>query len=292
MSIIFISDILLAVIALAWIIAAAIVDLKKREVPNWLSFSLIAIAIAIRGMAALLSAEPFYFFYGVIAFAIGFGIANALYYGRLFGGGDAKLLMGIMTAFATAPFFAKIPIATAEPFLLSFGINALTIAFVYGILFAVYAAVKNRKMFSVEFRKNRDKAKKAMFCFVAIAVALIAATFFVSFKIPLITLAVISIILPFLFMFIKAVESSSMIKSTRPENLTEGDMLAKEIKIKNMKIMPCVHGLSLREIALLRKAGKPVLIKQGLPFVPVLLAAIILSLLFGDLLMSLISLII
>jgi predicted neutral ceramidase superfamily lipid hydrolase len=288
MNLIFVSDIVLVAVALMWVAIASAVDIKKREVPNWISFSLVAIALAIRGIAAILAHQPFYFFYGLIAFAVGFAIANAFYYGRLFGGGDAKLLMGIMTAFATTPFFAK-SLATAEPFLLSFGINLLAIAFVYGVVFGIFAAVTNRKKFSSEFIKNSSKAKKILFCFIALAVVIIAASFFASFKPLLIALALILIIIPFLFIFVRAVEVSSMIKLTSPEKLTEGDMLVRSVKIKNKTIAPCVHGLSLNEIAMLRKAGKSVQIKTGLPFVPVFLVALICALLFGDLLMLLIS---
>ena len=52
------ADIILAATAVAWLFTAAVQDLKKREVANWLSFSLIIIALAIRAIASIVSFQP------------------------------------------------------------------------------------------------------------------------------------------------------------------------------------------------------------------------------------------
>lgn len=287
MSIIIISDLVLVAIAFIWIISACVTDLKKREVPNWLSFSLIAIALAIRGIIALITKQPTYFFYAVIALAIFFVVTNALYYGRVFGGGDAKLLMALAAVFATAPVFAaKNYFLISEPFLLTFTINIFVLGFIYALIFSIIAAARNRKRFSVKFKKENQKLRIIKVCCWIASIFVLIAVFFSTmlFRALLLILFIILFISPILYSFIKAVEDSALIKKVKASQLAEGDWIIDSIKIKNKIIRPSVHGLSLKDIALIKKAHKSVTIKTGLPFVPIFLAALIVSLIIGNLL--------
>jgi len=94
---------------------------------------------------------------------------------------------------------------------------------------------------------------------------------------------------PFLYYFVKAVENSCMVKLTSPNKLTEGDWLARPVKIGRQIIKPTVNGLSILEINALKKQRKKVLIKHGIPFVPVFLIAAIASILFGNIFIVLAS---
>lgn len=288
MNIIFTADILLVTTALIWVAFASISDIKKREVPNWLSFSLIAIAFSIRGIAALLAQQVFYFLYAVIAFVIFIGIANLFYYSKLFGGGDAKLLIALAPVFATAPFFSKISqnlIPISGLFLFSFVGNFLIIGAVYGILFSIFYAVKNKKRFSPEFKKIVKKNKKLFLsCLMGVLIFIILSFFSILFLI----LSGIFLIMPLFYSFIKAVENSSMIKKIKTSELVEGDWLIHAVKAKNKTIMPCVHGLNEKDIILLKKSREFVMIKTGLPFVPVFFLAILCSLFTGNLLLMMI----
>ena len=69
-----------------------------------------------------------------------------------------------------------------------------------------------------------------------------------------------------------------MIKNRDPWKLTEGDWLERDVKIGRKVIKKSVHGLSLKEIRILRKAKKKVLIKEGVPFTPAFLFAFVTSL--------------
>ena len=75
------------------------------------------------------------------------------------------------------------------------------------------------------------------------------------------------------------------IKKIPANKLTEGDWIVKSVKIKNKIIKPSVHGLSKEEISFLKKAKKQVIVKYGLPFIPIFLLSVICSLFFGNLLM-------
>lgn len=282
-----ISDILLITIAIIWLVAACITDLRKKEVPNWLSFSLIAIALAIRGVTALLTSQPLYFLYALIALAIFFVVVNIFYYGRIFGGGDAKLLLALAAILATAPFFARTyNFFLQEPFLLTFVVNMFVLGFVYAFGFSIVSAIKNKKRFSIKFKEENKKLRYARLCCWICAIIALAAAFFAAlvFRPLILLLFVVLFLAPLLYSFIKAVENSTLIRRIKPNGLAEGDWLVKAVRVKNKTIKPGVHGLSLKDIALLKKANKPVLIKIGLPFVPIFLIALICSLLFGNLL--------
>jgi len=288
MNMIFVSDIFLVSIAFIWLVAASITDIKKREVFNWLSFSLIAIAFSIRALAAVIERQPQYFLYAIVAFAIFFLIANLFYYSRTFGGADAKLLMALAPLLATAPFFAKQNIINGinEPFLLGFIINIFFIGAVYSLGFGIIFAIKNKKKFSREFRKiNKKTAMFSIFLWFLAIIFLIMGFFSRVFFI----LSAVFFILPAIYVFIKAVENLSMIQKILTTKVTEGDWLVKPIKIKNKIIRPSVHGLDKKDIALLKKYKKQITIKSGLPFVPIFVLALISSLFIGDFLLLIIK---
>lgn len=289
------SDILLIVVVVVWLVFATLTDIKKREVPNWLSFSLIAIAFVIRALTSILTGQTHYFTYAIIAFILFFLLANLLYYIKFFGGGDAKLLMALAVVFATAPSFVPILSVPAysslqltnEPFLLSYLINSFTIGAIYSLAFIAFFVIKDKKNFLREFKKINKENKSLRIYFLLAAAAFLILTFFTDSPI-FVALFLISLVFPYIFIIAKATEKVSMIRSVSPRELTEGDWLIQKIKIKNTLIKPSAHGLDAKDIALLKKSNKKVLIKYGIPFVPVFLIALICTLLFGDLLILLV----
>ncbi|MEM2089599.1 MAG: A24 family peptidase [Candidatus Pacearchaeota archaeon] len=283
-----IADIIVSVIATIWLVAACVTDIKKREVADWLSFSLIAIALAIKLMASLLSSNYYYFLYALLGLGIFTSIAFAFYYSRIFGGGDAKLLIALSACFSSRPSFAtKTLILGFEPFLLVFMINLLFLGSIYGLLFSTILALKNRKKFSYAYKKiEKDYRKYKIFYF---ALALFSFFLAIATKVyNLVILALILVALPYLFSFVKASERL-MLKLKSWHELAEGDWLAKEVKIKNKIIKPSVDGLTKKDIQEIKKANKKVLIQDGIPFVPVFLLALLTSLFLGNLLLLLIT---
>ena len=81
-------------LALIYTIVATIRDLKTTEVPNWLNFSFLTFALAYRAFYAIFTRNTEFFFFGLIGAMLFFIIANLFYYGKVFAGGDAKLLIG------------------------------------------------------------------------------------------------------------------------------------------------------------------------------------------------------
>ena len=78
-----------------------------------------------------------------------------------------------------------------------------------------------------------------------------------------------------------------MVKNVSVNKLVEGDWIVGDIKIKGKYICgPKDLGISMTQISLLRKNHvKEVLVKEGIPFVPAFLIALIVSLIFGNILL-------
>lgn len=259
----------LIALALIWIIIAVIQDLSKREVANWLNFSLIAIALAYRAFVSVALLDYRYFVYGLAGFGIFFVFANIFYYGRVFAGGDAKLLMALG---AVLPFSSLI-YENLEIFLY-FIILLMLSGSVYGLAYSFVLSYKNRKKFAKELLRQFNKNKQLFKIFIILAVIVLVFVLFIK-EYLLIWLSLIVFIFPFLYIYAKAIEESCMIKLTNSKNLTIGDWLYKEVKIGRKIIKPNWEGLNEQELKILQKSRKKILVKEGIPFTPAFLIAFV-----------------
>jgi len=146
----------------------------------------------------------------------------------------------------------------------------------------VYIAIKKRKVFSLNFKKSISKKKKLHISLAVLSLILIVPTIFYIFLWPLILFPLVFF---YLLIFVNSVEKSCFINKVKIKNLTEGDWLAEDLKIKNKLVLE-KKTLELEDLWKLRKLegkGKltEVLIKEGVPFVPSFLLAY-LAIIFVD----------
>lgn len=254
----------LVVLALIWMIFASIQDLRSREVANWLSFSLVIFVLGFRFFYSLFSPNGFDFFYqGLIGLGIFFILGNLFYYGRMFAGADAKLMivLGAVLPFSESFFVNR------NIFALFFFLFLFVGAF-YGLSWSLFLAIKNFNNFKKEFSKRLKMKRKFIFSMVAFSIILIAFGFLENL---LFFLGVFIFLISYLYLFAKAVDEVCMVKNLRVKDLTEGDWLYRDIKVGRVKIKACWDGLSPKEIKLLKKTHKKVKIRQGIPYIPVFL---------------------
>lgn len=264
------ADLVLFSLTALWLVAASFTDLKKREVPDWLSFSLIAIALSIKASESIIvwSWKPI--IVSIIGLSVFFILANILYYGKVFAGGDAKLLSAMGAVIPSVNFLSNVLIAGS----------------IYGILYSVFLSLKNRKAFAKEIKKqDKNNFKYASIGFLAV---LTSAYFLNSALLYLLSLMLL--LLYAVHIFTQAVEKAALIKSVEAKDLTEGDWLFKDVKFKGKIIRADFEGLSKKDLALLRRSGKKIYVKYGIPFVPVFLIAFILTVFFGDIIYFIIKL--
>jgi len=257
--------IFLVVLALVWILFSVVADFKHRIVPNWLNFSLIIFALGFRFFHSLFLNDFTFLYQGIIGFGIFFIVGNALYYGRMFAGGDAKLMIALG---AILPFSSDL-ITNLEIFAMFFLLFLFSGA-IYGFGWSIFLSVRNfekqKKEFSVQFRKNRKA-----FIFSAIFAILFFAAGFYNFLFAYFGLIIF--LIPYLYIYAKAVDETSLVKNVKAKNLSEGDWLYHDLKIGEKTIKAKWEGLSKEEIRLIRKKFKEIKIRHGIPFTPSFLIA-------------------
>src|SRR3989344_5972577 len=221
-----------------WSVFAVVQDFRKREVANWLNFSLIVFALAYRAFYAIINNNILFFVSGLAGLFSFVGLAYLFYYGRAFAGGDAKFLMG---------YGVILPYGTLNG-LLYWGFLFLIFLFlggaVYTLIYSLFIIGKNRKKFFKEY-VGQFKTYKILFFFVFL---------FVLFLLP----------------YVKALDLS-MTALKNYKDLQEGDWIEQDIKVGENIIKRTVHGLSKEDILLLRKYKRNIYVKDGVPFTPAFL---------------------
>lgn len=248
------------------IIAATVQDLKTTEIPNWIGFALIASGISYRAFYSIENGSWNILLLGVAGVGVFTILSNIFYYGKMFAGGDAKLLIAL-GALIPGEGWTEVAYYASFFIIVLFGAGAL-----YTLSYSSMLAFREWGEFSNEIRKQTASNRIAyilgiILCIIFASVGLIIksnAIFFAS---------LLSLIIPFLYFYLKSVESACLIKWKSPENLIEGDWIVKSLRIGKREISPNVHGLSEEEIKLLIKRGKKVLVKEGIVFTPAFLIA-------------------
>lgn len=259
--------IFLICLATIWIIFANVQDLKRNEIYNWVSFSLIIFALAFRFFYSLFAeGTSFAFFYqGLIGFVAFFILANLFYHGKIFAAGDAKLMMAMG---AIIPFSEVLK--TNLEFTALFFVLFLFGGAIYSLLFTFYIAASNFKDFKKEFSKQFKK--KQTFVVGSLFLALLFVIFGFSYA-SFIWLGVFVFIVPYLYLLAYSVDNACMVKKISPNKLTEGDWIYKDIKLKNKTVKSDWYGLTKKDINLLKKNKKKVWVRYGIPYSPTFLIA-------------------
>lgn len=261
--------IFLFVLGLIWIIFATVEDIRTREIFNWLNFSLIIFALGFRFFFSLFEGGGFEFFYqGLIGFLIFFLLGNLFYYGKMFAGGDSKLFMalGAILPFSYN-FFTNLKIFGL--FILLF----LIVGAIYGILVSLFLGVKNFKRFKKEFRKQLKERKRFVIILLIFACIFLIGGFFIE---ELFSLGVFLFIIPYFYLYVKSVDEACMIREVKVSKLTLGDWLYKDVKVGNKKIKATWDGLTEKDLKLLKKGKKKVIVRYGIQFGPVFLISFVL----------------
>lgn len=252
--------IFLLVLGLVWVIFANVQDIKRNEIYNWISFSLVVFAIGFRFFYSLFSPEiGFSFLYqgllGLLAFFI---LGNVLYYGRMFAGGDATLMMALGTI---VPFSSKFS-ENVEASILFFVLFLFGGA-IYGLFSTFYLAIRNHKAFGKEFSKQFKENKTIIVgsMFLAILLMLLGLSYSV-----LVWLGFFVLVLPYLYLLANSVDRACMIKKIDTSKLVQGDWIINKIKVGEKNISPGWEGLSNEDIDLIKKHKKKIWVRQGIPF--------------------------
>ena len=265
------------------LLIASYFDFKSREIPDYLSYSFIFLMSIFRLLQAWILKDNQILITSITWFGIFFVIGYLLYRFRMWGGGDAKLLMGCGLYFSSLPnlfgvvYFPNLP--------LTFLSNLLIGGSIYTILYSFFV-IDKKKLFS---ELKRGLVHKMFRMIITLSIILIILFVLVNNNLVQALSLTLGIIMPIsyiLLLYAKIVEKEIMIKIIPLSKITEGDWLAEDIVVKGKYICGTKEPeITKKYIEKLKKLGvKKVQVKYGFPFVPSFFIGTVLSFTVGNLL--------
>ena len=212
----------LIVLTLIILFIASYTDLRTKEVPDWISYGFIFMALGIRIIFSI-QFGWFILFSGILGLLLCFALALIFYYTSQWGGGDSKLLMGI-----GASIGVSLPLNNSSWDLFLYFTALLILGAIYGLIFMGYQAIRKRKIFIKAYLKSLKCNKKLHLTLLIISILLLILTIFQTSFWPI---ALLPLGLLYLFTFVDVVEKACFFRKIIPERLTEGDWLAERVRI-------------------------------------------------------------
>lgn len=277
-------DYILTALGLAGLLAASYTDIKTKEVPDWLNYSLILSGLGLRLIYSFSTFDFSYLLYGIYGFLLFFIIAIAMFYLGQWGGGDSKMIMGLG---AIMGFELNL-----DSFIIIFIVNVLFVGSFYGLIWSGIMALKTKDKFMKGYAiySKTDEVKFHKKIILILAGFLIFLSFIVEpyLRILFLLMSLLLILMLYLFIFVKTIEKVCMLKKVDPKILTEGDWIAEPVIYNGKTIAgPKDLGIEKQQIKKLislyqQKKIKKILLKTGIPFVPSFLIAYVLTILAGN----------
>ena len=165
---------LFLITGLAALALASYLDIKTREVPDFLSYGMVFIGIGYRSVYSLAYWDHSYITEGLAGLLVFFGLSYVMFYSGQWGGGDSKVLMGIGALFGLRPDFYNFNIA--------FLINTLIFGAVYGLVWSIVLAASRRRSFANELKEiihEKDMLRLRKFMLLLV-ITLIIISLFIS----------------------------------------------------------------------------------------------------------------
>ena len=142
---------------------AVYTDIKKRYVPNVISYTLLIIGLFGNLIISVLNSSIYPFVYSGALVVILYIASYGLYRIGYWGGGDAKLLVAYGAVLPVFPEIFKIifsPVVAPWPFILTLWFNISIFGVILGLFYAIFFPVGYRFL---ERRKEKKKIKSSKF---------------------------------------------------------------------------------------------------------------------------------
>ncbi|MBN2142499.1 prepilin peptidase [Candidatus Woesearchaeota archaeon] len=268
------------------LVIASITDMKTREVPDWLNFSLSFFAIGYAVILSVLYSNAGFVANAVCGLTLGLAVGLFMFYTGQWGGGDSKLIIGLCAILGVqVPMLSSIG---GNDLILAFFVNTLFVGAIYGLGFSIWKAIVHfsewKKEALSKFKQRSVRVSKIVliiFMILALLNYVLSPGLNAAF---ILGIAVLMMFMLYLWIFVSCVEKVHMVQPIDVKKLTEGDWIVEPVTKKGKTILkPTRIGITKDEIGILKKNRiKKVIIKVGIPFVPSFLLAYILMIVFGN----------
>lgn len=258
---------------LLFLLPASVHDFRTREVPDLLSYAFIIFALLYGLARAILLSSWIPLLQSLIGFGAMLLLGILLYYTGQWGGADSKLLFALG---------ALLGLGFGDYDILLFLVLMLFAGALYGITYTIVLAAKHRKVI-LRYLKKRIREPiihRLRFAVIIVCFLLLGAAFFsqLADRFLLLGFTILLYTFFYLWLLVKAVEEKVLIKPYKVGELTEGDWINEEVKVKGKVLAGSKNlGVTKEQIALLKKYKvKRVIVKEGIPFVPSFLLGLLL----------------
>jgi len=251
-------------LAFSVLLVAAVYDLKTSEVPDYILLPGIVGGVLLHGLYSIQvwSITPLLWSLGVgIAFSIYGWLA---YFKGMWGGADA---MAISVLGFAAPFgLDNIEVIFAVDMFL----NILYIGFIYTILFSLFKAHKHINLYQSLLDHIRNNKKLLLFEFGGLTGFTIFILYFGGFNLvyPILLFSMIALI-----HFLQIVESNVFRREVPVSDVSPGEVVESE------EVDGKIKGITEEELEKIK--SETVVVKEGILFVPVFPAALLITDVFG-----------
>lgn len=240
-------------------------DFTRREIDDWLNLFIFSSGVLFLGCSEnLFTNSSSLVLFGLFVFVVSL-LSFAFYYCRFFSGGDSKLF------FALSPLFFTSILYSSFYNLFIFIFSLFICGSIYSLIFSFYYFIKDFKKVYVVFLNNL----KNRYNYYLLAISFILFLFgFVEYLSFVFSLFIILFVL--LVSFAKSLENVSMKRYIKTSELREGDWLFSDVKVGKKVFKKSWDGLTAEDIKYMKKFNKRVFIKDGIPYAPSFLFALIL----------------
>lgn len=255
-------------------------DLRTTEFPDWLPYAMIVLALGTRGVFSLLMGDFSCIIYSIII-GLGFlGFGLLLYFLRQWGDGDAWLLGALGFLW---PDSGSFPASAFIPFQATLLFNFFFIAFIYLLAYSLILGIKSAEVsskFLTELGHAKGEIGKVVGVFTLGSIGLIGYVA-IQFGVPAADLIYILIFPPLLLSVLVFARYGRFVE----ENLFKRKVPASRLRVGDVLIEDRWRGLTEREVEKLKARGGEVWIKEGVRFAPVFVITVLVTLLWGNLIL-------
>ncbi len=279
---------LLVFISLVGTAISGYIDLKTTEIPDEIPLAMVIIGLLIRFGFSLFTGDWRFLFFPALIGAGFFLFGIIMYFTGQWGGGDAKVLGAVGILIGTLP--EGIVSYSIFPFFLNIFFNVFLVGAAYIIVYALLISVRNKKI-KKYFLKSLKAGKIEFLVFVSAILIILGLNVFIfwsNFGIVFLWPSIGAFFgcmgLYFLWKFLKTVEKVGFYKKIKTEKLREGDMIGEDVKELDLN-KRIIRGLTKEEVDKIRKIKDKIWVREGVRFAPVFFITIVVTILFGNLLM-------